>query len=111
MPETLGTVTVKLGQGDVHAIADSILGERVKALDDGNHQLCPRCGGIGVLPTDAFQGKLLREMREAVGLQQRDVAARMGISASYLSDLELGRRQWHTQLVDRYVDAVHPRAH
>jgi transcriptional regulator with XRE-family HTH domain len=36
----------------------------------------------------------LREARLAAGLQQKDVAAALGISPSYLTDIELGRRQF-----------------
>lgn len=37
-------------------------------------------------------GKKLRELREASGLSLRDLARAVGISAPFLSDVELGRR-------------------
>ena len=37
--------------------------------------------------------KALRDARTAAGLQQQEVARVLGISPSYLSDMEQGRRQ------------------
>ncbi len=37
-------------------------------------------------------GDALRARRQELGLHQRDVAARVGVSAQYLSDMEAGRR-------------------
>ena len=36
----------------------------------------------------------------------REVARRMGISAAYLSDLELGRRKWSDRLCDLFRQAI-----
>lgn len=44
--------------------------------------------------------------RKNRGLSYRVVAARMNISANYLSDLEKGRRKWSASLVLRYEEAV-----
>lgn len=52
---------------------------------------CPRCDGRGWNPV--VDGESLRTEREAIGLSLREVARRCKISASYLSDIELGRRQ------------------
>lgn len=43
---------------------------------------------------DAATGQKLRMMREAAKLTLREVANEVGISQSYLSDLEVGRRNW-----------------
>lgn len=44
--------------------------------------------------------------RQRRRLAQSEVAARMGISASYFSDLENGKRNWTPELVRRYQEAV-----
>lgn len=36
----------------------------------------------------------MRRLRQNKGISLRDMAKRMAISAPYLSDLELGRRDW-----------------
>ena len=48
-------------------------------------------------------GKGVREARLASGKSLRHVAGRLGISATYLSDLERGLRNWTPQLFDRAV--------
>lgn len=40
-----------------------------------------------------YDGRRLRADREAVSLSLRELARRLGISASYLSDLERGNRR------------------
>lgn len=44
-------------------------------------------------------GEYFRTKREAAGLSLRKVASQAGVSASYLSDLELGRRSWNHSVV------------
>lgn len=44
--------------------------------------------------------------RSRRGLSQCDVAERMGVSPTYLSDLERGKRNWTPELVRRYQEAV-----
>ena len=41
----------------------------------------------------ALTGTRLRERRQALGLRQADLAAQMGISASYLNLIEHNRRR------------------
>lgn len=50
--------------------------------------------------------KTARTMREAQGLSLREVSRRMGISAPYLSDLELGRRLWSAALCEAFERAI-----
>jgi predicted transcriptional regulator len=38
----------------------------------------------------------------------RWAAGAMDITPSYLSDLELGRRQWRKEMIDRMTKVVHP---
>lgn len=61
---------------------------------------------VSVFEVDhAATGKAARSMRQAAGLSVRQLAQRMFISASYLSDLELGRRRWHAAIAARFVTA------
>jgi transcriptional regulator with XRE-family HTH domain len=43
-------------------------------------------------------GRALRELRDRAGLKQEELAARAGIGATYLSQLENGHRgvRWHS---------------
>lgn len=51
------------------------------------------------------QARAYRLLRTRKGLQAKWVAAKMGISRSYLCDLELGRRRWTDRLIAAF-DAV-----
>jgi transcriptional regulator with XRE-family HTH domain len=39
-------------------------------------------------------GKIVRDARKRAGVSLRELARRMDISAPYLSDMELGKRNW-----------------
>ena len=52
-------------------------------------------------PRRLFAGRQLRELREARTLKQADFAARLGISASYLSQIEHDDRPLTPALLDR----------
>lgn len=49
---------------------------------------CPRCGS----PGNVINGEWLRAQRIKAGLSLREMAARMGFSAQYVSDVEKNRR-------------------
>lgn len=51
---------------------------------------CPRCGGTGTVASPSA----MRKLREDAGVTLRQLAKQMNVSAPYLSDLELGHRQW-----------------
>src|SRR5438445_13745888 len=53
---------------------------------------CTRCRGTGKEPDWRALGKTVREYREAKELGLREVARAIQVSASFLSDLELGRQ-------------------
>lgn len=55
---------------------------------------CTRCRGSGKEPDWRALGQSVRKSREAKGLGLREVARAVQVSASFLSDLELGRRSW-----------------
>jgi len=65
---------------------------------------CPRCGGSGTL---AFiEGKALRIQRMRMRVSLRGLGAAMGVTASYLCDLELNRRPCNLDLAARYLKAL-----
>ncbi len=51
---------------------------------------CPRCGAREVKVVNPLW---LRATRERAGLSLRELARRAGFTASYLCDIELGRRR------------------
>lgn len=55
---------------------------------------------------NAATGKGVRIFRLNKGVGLRSVARAMGISAPYLSDLELGRRNWTEALLNRVRKAI-----
>lgn len=67
---------------------------------------CPKCCGTGQVMDPRAQGLEMRQMREKKRVSLRDMAKRLDISAPYLSDLELGRRGWNTDLMERYKNAL-----
>ena len=52
---------------------------------------CSHCAGYGRI--EVVSPKWLREKRESKNVRLREVARLLGYSASYLSDVELGRRK------------------
>jgi len=58
------------------------------------------------MPPFALTGTKLRERRLAAGLRQADVAARAGISASYLNLIEHNRRNVGGAVLERLGDAL-----
>jgi predicted transcriptional regulator len=63
---------------------------------------CSNCQGTGKV--DCILGSKMRELRERAGISVRAMAGRIEISAMYLSDLELGRRQFSEKLAERFVE-------
>jgi transcriptional regulator with XRE-family HTH domain len=58
------------------------------------------------MPLSALTGTKLRERRMAQGLRQADVAARAGISASYLNLIEHNRRKVTPDVMDRLAETL-----
>lgn len=75
-------------------------------MNEEDGLICPACQGRGLLKTDAEIGAELRGIREWWKVDQRTVAEAMGASPAYLSDLERGRRNWSTELIQRYRRAL-----
>lgn len=65
---------------------------------------CPRCNGDGEwLHID---GEEMRRARKAKGVGLRELAEKLHLSAAYLSDLELGRRQFSEDTARTYLVAL-----
>ncbi len=67
---------------------------------------CPKCGGTGRVSDDRVVGAKLRKQRKDHGRSLRSIAKAIGVSAAYLSDLELGNRHWDNELIDKFNWAV-----
>lgn len=63
---------------------------------------CPHCAGSGRVLDHAAIGASMRRLRESRQISGRQMATRLKISAAYLSDLELGRRNWSGPLLDKF---------
>lgn len=68
---------------------------------------CECCHGTGVQVDQRELGDSLRQKREAAHISLRSMAADLGISAPYLSDLERGHRHWSPALRARFEKALH----
>jgi transcriptional regulator with XRE-family HTH domain len=67
-------------------------GEKFKA------EACPTCG----TPRSVINGDWLRTQRTRVGFSLRDMATRLGYSASYLWDIEKNRRKCSPKIRKAY---------
>jgi len=67
-----------------------------------NYDLCPRCGGDGVVP----KPELMRGKRKKARRGLNETAKKMKISGAYLCDLEHGRRAWSQDLIERFNNAI-----
>ncbi len=60
------------------------------------------------VPDNAATGQLMREARKRAGLSLREMARRLGQSAPFVSDLELGRRGWDEKRIEQWADVLVP---
>lgn len=67
---------------------------------------CRYCKGTGKELDQFRTGQQLRTLREKAGISLRDMAKLLDISAPFLSDLELGRRDWSEKRIDQFMEAV-----
>jgi hypothetical protein len=65
---------------------------------------CRHCDGLGYRL--AFNPAWARQARKKAGLTLQDVAEAMGITAAYLSDMELGKKPFTQQMEDKFLLAV-----
>lgn len=72
--------------------------------------ICRHCKGTGLEPDRTSNnkriGNMMREYRLLKKITIREMAFDMGITTSYLSDLEGGRRAWSHKLLDLHSDAI-----
>lgn len=80
----------------------------LKIMADFPTHCCPECNGKGEVLDDEAIGKEMRFRRETTKLSLRETARRLGFSAAYISDLELGRRGWSSHRVNDYLNAISP---
>ena len=66
--------------------------------------VCPHCQGRTRVPNGAW----LRWARERAGIDQRTLAATLGISGPYLSDLERNRRSCPPSILAAYRALAKP---
>lgn len=67
---------------------------------------CQKCNGTGFEPDPTTIGQTMRKIRSESGLSLRLVAGRMGYSAAYLSDMELGRRLFGAMQQKKFKEAI-----
>ena len=58
------------------------------------------------IAADRAEGARLRKLRETRGVKASWVAAKIGCTPSFLSDLERGNRHWHAHHVEKYLQAI-----
>jgi len=61
---------------------------------------CQWCEGRGIVKV--IDHEALRELRENSGITLRKFATKVGVSAAYISDIELGRRRCTEQIAKAY---------
>lgn len=59
---------------------------------------CKTCGGVDTVVDGAY----LRWKRQRAGMTLRDLGKKLGVSAVYLSDIELNRRNRLPRVVEGY---------
>lgn len=69
-------------------------------------KVCLHCNGTGVEPDHQNIGAGLRTLRQSCDLTLRQMAETIGVSHSFLSQLENGRRAWKRSVKKRYEEAV-----
>lgn len=64
--------------------------------------VCRHCEGTGRVIDPRLVGARLKARRIATEMSLREMAKNLGISAAYLSDMELGRRGWSTKWIKEF---------
>lgn len=67
---------------------------------------CSKCKGSGKEIDPVGVGDEMRKLRLQRGLNQEEVADRMGLSKQHVCALEKGNRNWDLELISRYKKAV-----
>lgn len=69
-------------------------------------KVCHCCGGNGKEFDHRVVGAEMAKKRHATGKSQSEMGRLMGVSGPYICDLELGKRCWRQELVDRFLEAL-----
>lgn len=69
---------------------------------------CHCCGGSGTERDDASIGRKFRQMRDKDGISLRQMASMIGVSPSFLSQLENGKRAWTLGVRSKYEAILKP---
>ena len=56
--------------------------------------------------TDKSIGQRLKSAREAKGIKQNFIAEKLGITNTFLSELEAGNRRWYALMVKKYENLL-----
>lgn len=67
---------------------------------------CRVCGGTGHVIDEGPAGEILRKARESAGLGLREIATKLGVSATHVSDVERGHRKPSTAFLERYLAVI-----
>lgn len=68
-----------------------------------DEMICPRCDGTGRVLDIGVHAVLLQQARRDAGVSLREMARGLGISPSYLCDIEHGRRIASTQRIRAWI--------
>lgn len=71
---------------------------------------CTRCGGTGQEPNLKALGRQLRALRRESGLTMRQMAVHIGLSHSFVCQMERGLRAWRKGNAERLYRAAIQRA-
>ena len=63
---------------------------------------CQHCKGTGKQLNQRAVGAEMRGLRELAQVSLREMARRMGITPPYLSDMELGKRNWSLERLEAF---------
>lgn len=66
---------------------------------------CHCCNGSGEEIDQGVTGMEMRTLRKSAGLSLKQIGGKIRLSCPYLSDLERGKRNWNTDLIDLYKKA------
>jgi predicted transcriptional regulator len=70
------------------------------------YKQCSQCNGTGKELDQQALGAEMRKLRESAGVSLRQMASELGYSASFLSDLELGRRKCRKEWIAAYKEVL-----
>lgn len=65
-------------------------------------QPCPLCQGRGTTIDHGLIGSILRQEREEKQIGLNEMARRLNLNASYLSDMERGKRHWSFDRIEEF---------